>query len=401
MNSAQDAMGADLAPDADEISLLDLLATIGEEKKLISLVTMAATLIGLVVALLIPPTFTARTTLLPPQGQSGVSAAAASLGALAATLGAGSLAKTPEELYIGLLKTDAVADALIDRFNLRERYKAKLAQDARTALASSSRFTADRKSSLITVEVDEKDPAFAAQLANAYVEQLRKLMTRIAVTEAQQRRTYFEQQIDKAKNDLANAELAMKQAQERSGLLSLDAQTQTTIASAAQIRAQIVTREVQARALQPYAGPDNVELRKILSELSSLKAQLARIEGGSAEPASTPGKEGAQALANVRVFRELKYQEAIYSAMLQQLQVARADEARDAPLIQQVDVARPPERKSKPRRAMIVAFALALGLLAGLVLAFVRHALRAARQNPESARRWDAVVRAWSLRRQT
>ena len=384
--------------DADEISLLDLLTTVGEEKKTIALLTALATAIGLAIALLIAPTFTGRTTLLPPQGQGSSSAALASLGALAATVGAGSLVKTPEELYVGLLKSDAVADALVERFKLRERYESKLAQDARLSLANNSRFTADRKSSLITVEVDDKDPAFAAQLANAYVEQLRKLMTRIAVTEAQQRRVYFELQMDKAKTDLANAELAVKQAQDRSGLLSLDAQTQTTIASAAQLRAQIVTREVQLRALQPYAGPENVDAKRLASELASLRAQLSRIEGG---PAETPvaGRDSAQALANVRLFRELKYQEAIYSAMLQQLQLARADEARDAPLIQQVDVAVPPERKSKPRRAMIVAFAFALGLLGGIVLAFVRHAARRARQDPESARQWEAVARAWSLRR--
>jgi tyrosine-protein kinase Etk/Wzc len=399
MNSVQETIPVGPVEADDEISLLDLVTTLGEEKKSIALIAFAATVVGLVVALILPPIFTGRTTLLPPQGQGGSSASMASFGALAASLGAGGLVKTPEELYIGLLRSDAVADAVIDKLKLRERYQAKLPGDARQALAGSSRFSADRKSSLITIEVDDKEPAVAAQIANAYVEQLRKLLTRIAVTEAQQRRTYFEQQIEKAKSDLANAEVAVKQAQDRSGLLSLDSQTQTTISSAAQIRAQIVTREVQIRALQPYAGPENVELRRLGSELASLRSQLVRIEGGTADAAAPAGRESTQALANVRIFRELKYQEALYSAMLQQLQVARADEARDAPLIQQVDVATPPERKSKPRRAMIVAFALAMGLLAGVVLAFVRHAARRARQDPESARQWQAVARAWSLRK--
>lgn len=384
----------------DEISLIELLTGIGQEKRLVAAVTGVGAILGLAIALLIPPTFTARTTLLPPQqSQSASSAVAASLGALAATAGLAGAFKAPEELYVGLLKSDSVANDLVQRFNLKDRYDAKLAQDARRALADRVRFTPDRKSSLITVEVDDKDPAFAAQLANAYVEELRKLMTRIAVTDAQQRRLYFEQQIEKSKADLARAEMAVKQAQEKSGLISLDAQTQTSIATAAQLRAQIVAREVQVRSLQPYAGPENPELRRLLSELAGLRSQLAKIENGPGEAAVANGPDGAQALANVRVFRELKYQEAIYSAMLQQLQLAKADEARDAPLIQQVDAAQPPERKSKPRRAVIVLVSVALGLLLGLGWALLRRAMHRAQEDPAKAQQWHDLARAWSWRR--
>jgi uncharacterized protein involved in exopolysaccharide biosynthesis len=391
--------------DDDEISLLDILTGIGEEKRLVTAVTAVAAAIGLAIALLLPPIFTARTTLLPPQqGQGGSAMMAASLGALAATAGLGGAFKAPEELYVGLLKSDSIANALVQRFNLKERYEQKLAEDARKGLAARARFTPDRKSSLITVEVDDKDPAFAAQLANAYVDELRKMMNRIGVTQAQQSRLYFEEQIEKSKTDLAKAELAVKQAQEKSGLISLDAQTQASIATAAQLRGQIVAREVQLRAVQPYAGPENPELKRLLSELAGLRLQLGRIENGpgaSNPGASNPGasQDGAQALANVRIFRELKYQEAVYSAMLQQLQLAKADEARDAPLVQQVDVAVAPERKSKPRRSVIVLVALALGLLVGLSWALLRRALRRARQDPESAQQWHDLARAWSFRR--
>ena len=401
MTAESNGMALDPGMSADEeISLVDVLTGIGEEKRLIAIVTGVAAAIGLAAALLIPPTFTARTTLLPPQqSQSASSAVAASLGALAATAGLGAAFKAPEELYIGLLTSDSVANDLVQRFNLKERYEVKLAQDARNVLAGSVRFIPDRKSSLITVEVDDKDPAFAAQLANAYVEELRKLMTRIAVTEAQQRRVYFEQQIERSKGDLARAELAVKQAQEKSGVISLDAQTQTSIAAAAQLRAQIVAREVQVRSLQPYAGPENPELRRLLSELAGLRAQLAKIENGPGDGAGPGAVDGAQALANVRIFRELKYQEAIYSAMLQQLQLAKADEAKDAPLVQQVDSASPPERKSKPRRSVILVVSVALGLLVGLGWALLRRAVHRAKEDPARAKQWHDLARAWSWRR--
>jgi len=390
-------------PPGDEVSLIDLLTAVGEEKFTIAGIAAVCTAVGLAVALLLPPIYTARTTLLPPQqSQSSASAVAASLGALAATAGVAGAIKAPEELYVGLLKTDAVANALIERFKLKERYDQSTLVEVRRELAQNVRVSADRKSTLISVEADDKDPAFAAQLANAYAEELRKLMGRIAVTDAAQRRLFFEQQMTKAKDELARAEMAVRQAQDQSGLVSVDAQTQTMIGAAAQIRGQIVAREVQVQALRPYAGPENPDLKRLLSELASLRSQLERMEGGGATPRNgkaTDGKDAKDALANVRLFRELKYQEAIYSAMLQQFQLAKADEARDAPLLQQVDVATAPDRKSKPRRAFIVLGALAVGLMLGLLFAFLRRTAKQVQNSPESAGQWQALVGAWSWRR--
>lgn len=382
-----------------EVSLIDLLIAAGEDKTLIATFAFVAAFAGLVAALLLTPIYTARTTLLPPQQSANASSAmAASLGALAATAGVGAAFKTPEDLYVGLLKADSVADALIERFKLKERYEQAAMVDTRSALTRNVRVSADRKSTLISVEADDKDPVFAAQLANAYAEELRKLLGRIAVTDAQQRRVFFEQQMNKAKDELGRAELAVRQAQDQSGLVSVDAQTQTMIGAAAQIRGQIVAREVQVQALRPYAGPENPDLKRLLSELASLRSQLDRMEGGGAvrEGKSADPKD---ALANVRLFRELKYQEAIYSAMLQQFQLAKADEARHAPLLQQVDVALPPDRKSKPRRAFIVAGALLFGLLLGIMFAFLRRAVRRAKNSPQKVGQWQALARAWSLRR--
>ena len=382
-----------------EFTLVDLLTAIGEEKTLIAGITALAGAVGLAVALLLPTIYTAKTTLLPPQQSQNASAGmAASLGALAASTGIAAAFKTPEELYVGLLKTDTVANALINRFKLKDRYEEDTLVNTRRELARNVRIAVDRKSTLISVEADDTDAAFAAQLANAYAEELRTLMGRIAVTEAQQRRAFFEQQMTKAKDELARAELAVRQAQDKGGLVSVDAQTQTLIGAAAQIRGQIVAREVQLQALRPYAGPDNPELRRLLSELSSLQAQLARMEGGNG--AQRNGKGDAQAaLANVRLYRELKYQEAIYSAMLQQFQLAKADEAREAPLLQQVDVATAPDRKSKPRRAFIVLGCAAAGIMLGLILVFSRRAMRKVRDNPDAAQNWQALADAWSLRR--
>lgn len=381
-----------------DISLVEIATAVGEEKFTIAAVAAVCTAVGLAICLLMTPVFTARTTLLPPQqGQGGGGTMAANLGALAASVGVAGSLKSQEELYVGLLKTDAVANALIDRLKLKERYEQQTLVSTRLALQKNVRIAADRKSTLITVDADDKDPTFAAHLANAYAEELQKLTARLAVTDAQQRRLFFEQQMNKAKDEFAKAEMSVKQAQDKSGLASVDAQTQSMIGAAAQIRGQIVAREVQLQAIRAYAGPENPDLRRLSAELASLRMQLSRLEGGSSSGTDSSGS--ADALSNVRLYRELKYQEAIYTAMLQQFQVAKADEARDGPLIQQVDVAVAPDRKSKPARAMIVLGAAAVGLMLGLVVAFTRRAIRKGRENPQSAESWHALADAWSLRR--
>lgn len=384
----------------DGIDVWDLLIGLGEEKGVVLLVTGAFAVIGLVAALLTEPIFTGRTLILPPQQSQGASAAlSASLGALAGAAGLGGAVKSTEELYVALMRSEAVGLKLSERFKLKDRYQVETHDDVKRMLNTVVRISADKKSSLISVEVDDKDPKFAAELANAYAGELRVLMGRLAITDAQQKRAFFEAQMTKAKDELVKAELAVKLSQERGGLVSVDAQTQSTIGAAAQLRAQVVSREVQIQAARPYAGPENPDLRRMLSELASLKNQLEKLESGSGGNRPVDTAASADSLSNVRIYRELKYQEAIFGAMVQQFQLARVEESKDAPLIQQVDVARPPERKSKPSRALIVILATVAGFFMGTLVAFSRRWIRNAKATPLGATRMKAFARAWSFRK--
>lgn len=389
------SQNAEAVDNQSDIDLIDILTAIGEEKFLIFGISFVVTLIGLVVSLMLTPIFTARTSLLPPQQSVGASSAiSASLGVLA---GLGGFSKTPEEMYVKFIKSESVERAMDERFKLQDRYESKNSDELRKKLDETVRATVDRKSTLINLEVDDADPRFAAELANAYVEELRSLLSRIAVTEAQQRRVFFEKQMGEAKDALSKAEFAVKKSQESGGLVSVDAQTQALISAAAQMRGQIVVKEVQLQALRPSAGPENPELRRVLAELQSLRSQLGKLEGGTGASPSV-AKDFAEGLQNVRLFRELKYQEAVYTAMLQQFHLARADEAKDAPLIQQIDVATPPHKKSKPARALIVIGFALFGLILALCVAFSRRFVRSATADAASAVQFNQLKRAWSMR---
>jgi tyrosine-protein kinase Etk/Wzc len=388
--------------DGPEIGLLDLLTWIGEGKRLIGAVTLGAGVIALAVALLLPPVFTARTTLLPPgnQQQSGSAAALAALGALGGIAG-GLGAKTPDELYVALLKSDSLQRALDERFGLRKRYDVETFESLRKTLPQYVRVSSDKKSGVISVEVDDEDPKFAAELANAHAAEVTKLLGRLAVSEAQLRRTFFEQQLTQTKENLVKAEVGLQRVQEKSGVIVLDKQAEALIGGAAQIRAQIAEREVQLKVLRTGATAQNPDVVRLASELRALRAELARMEsaqGGNAGSAvdMPVGKLPEAAIEYVRARRELKLQETLLESMLRQYEIAKLDEAKEGPVLQQVDTALPPDRKSKPARAIIVLAAVLAALLAGIAWVVTRRymALLTA-MNPNGEQAMQALKRAW------
>jgi capsule polysaccharide export protein KpsE/RkpR len=391
------------------VSLLELLTWVGEGKRLIAGVTLAVAVLAVGVSLLLPNVYTARITLLPPnsQGQSGSAAALAALGALSGGLGglAGLAAKTPDEMYVALLKSDSVQRALDEKFALKQRWDVKTYEQLRKTFAQYVRVAADKKSGVISVEVDDEEPKFAAAMANAYTTEVTRLLGRLAVSEAQQRRVFFEQQLKDTKENLVKAEQRLRDVQEKSGVIVLDKQAEALITGAALLRAQIVEREVQLKVLRTAATEQNPDVQRLNSELRALRAELARMEsaqGGTAGSAvDLPvGKLPEAGIEYVRARRELKLQEALLEAMLRQYEIAKLDEAKEGPVLQTVDVAVPPDRKSKPHRALIVLASTLLALLASSAWIVTRRYSAAARENdPAQAAAWSSFARAWRWRR--
>jgi tyrosine-protein kinase Etk/Wzc len=370
----------------DEISLLDLAIVLAKHKKLVFGLPFLAAVIAAGITLLMPNIYTARAVILPPQQQQ--STAAAMLGQLGALAGMAPSAlgiKNPNDLYVGMLKSRTIADALIERFGLKELYEKETLDDTRKALARNTKVTAGRDG-LIVVEVDDKDPGRAADMANAYVEELEKLTGKLAVTEAAQRRLFFERQLAQAREELANAEQAFRRTQEKTGLVQLDQQGRAMIEAVANLRAQIVAREVELAAMRSYATETNPEFVKVQQELSSLRTELSKLERGAGTGGDflVPTRSiPAAGLEYARKYRDVKYAETIFELMAKQFELAKMDEARDAAVIQIVDRAVPPDRKSRPKRSLIVILTGILVGLACMILAFASEGVQRARADPE------------------
>jgi uncharacterized protein involved in exopolysaccharide biosynthesis len=380
-------------PEDDEISLIDLATALGEEKQTLFGIPAITTTLAIVYALLAPPIYSAKTVILPPQQQQSTAASMlASMDALAGLAGAASGIKSPDEMYIAFFKSQSLQNDLIARLNLKTHYESESQDDARKSLESAAKISSDKKSGLISIEIEDKDPKFAAALANAHVEALSRMLGKLAVTEAQQRRMFFEDQIHKTQIALNAADSNFRNLSAKGGLPVTDVLAQVSITASATLRGQIAAKEVELSALRQFATAQNPDMQRIASALAALRGQLSQLESGGSQT-SHISKTGQEAIV---ALRDVKTQQAVLEVLVKQYEMARVDEAREGPLLQQIDVAQPPERKSKPKRALIVVLAGLAGLFLGVLIAFIRRALRKASENSDSASQMAALKRAWS-----
>lgn len=409
-DSASAPARAKISVDRDDISLLDVMIVVAQRKSLILKITALAALVSAAVSLVLPKHYTASVLLLPPQQNSSLGAQLASqlggaLGGMAALAGGsgGSLLKNPNDMYVAMLQSRSVEDAMIDRYGLMQEYGKTYRSDARKAWEKHATVDGNNKDGLIHISVWDWNPSRAAELANGYVDQFRKLSENLAITEAGQRRMFFQQQMEHAKNDLANAEVALTQTQEKTGLIQLDSQARALIESAATLRAQIVAKDVQIQAMKTYATGENAQLIEAQQELDGLRAQLARMGGNQDIPGSAilppKGQMTAAGMEYVRRLRDVKYYETIFDILARQFEIAKLDEAKEGAVIQVLDPAIPPDRRSFPKRMWIVVGGTCGGFLIGIAWALISNALNGIQGDDEQRRKFQALRSALRSRR--
>lgn len=389
-------------PEEDEISLLDLLIILARRKWFIVKIAFSFGVVALVVSLLLPKQYTALTTVLPPQQSSSLGSALASqlgnLGSLGALAGSSVGLKNPNDMFVAMFKSRTVEDAMIKRFGLMDEYRQKYMSTARKAFEAHSTVEAGLKDGLILISVQDKDPKRAAEMANGYVEEYRKLSQTLAIGEASQRRLFFEQQLEQVKDKLVDAEEALKETQQKTGMIQLDSQARALIESAASLRAQIAAKEVQLQAMKTYATNENSGVVEAQQELDSMHAQLAKL-GGSADDNSAglilpKGTVSQAGLEYIRKLREVRYNETIFGILARQFEVAKLDEAKEGALIQIVDPAVVPDYKSFPKRGLITIIAALAGFVIGIFIVLLQAALSRLKQNPEQRARLNSLRQA-------
>ena len=357
------------AQDGDSISLAALLEIVKRGRRTIlrsGLVTLA---LATILAFVLPFTYTATASFVPPGSNSSMSSAAALMGQLSSLGGASGLlgGKSQGDLYAGILKSHTIARAMVERFHLKNAYHVKKESQAEKILASKSLFEIGVKDSIVTINVTDNSPERARDLAQGYLQALQAASANLALTESSQRRLFYEQRLAKEKDDLANAEVALKQQEEKSGLIAPAGQTASNIQALAQIQSQITERQTRLAALLHDETEENPDVLRAREEINSLQAQAAQMERGAVaghfgrfSTAQVP----EAALEYIRKARDVKYHETVFEILAKQYEAARLDEAKDAPL-QVLDQPTVPDTKSGPPRSIIMAIGLIFGLLLG------------------------------------
>lgn len=347
--------------DTPGMSLTEMLAALRSHLILLVVGPLMAGLAALGITILIAPTFTAITTFLPPQqAQSGAVSALASLGSLTGLAGGMAGISSPGERYVALMQSVTLSDRIIDQFKLMDVYEKDFRVDTRKSLAGNVRIALGKKDGLITVEVDDRSPQRAADMANRYVDELRSMTGSLAVTEAQQRRAFFERQLQQSRDKLAQAQQALQASGFNPG--ALKAEPKAAAEAYAKLRAEATATEVRLQTLRGSLADNTPEVRQQQNALAALREQLARTEQAT-DTTGSPDYIGK--------YRDFKYQETLFELYARQFELARVDESREGALIQVVDIAQVPEKKTKPKRAIIAVVTtvtVGLLLLAGVLL---------------------------------
>lgn len=387
MNDAQTIKQNTSAGEGSELSFIDLLIVLARYKRMLVMSVVLAASLAAGVSYLLPAIYVANVKLLPPQQQqSGAAALLSQLGGAAGLAAGVAGIKNPNDVYIGMLTSRTIADRLVAKFDLKKVYETSSPEEARMFLARNTMITVG-KDGLISLEVEDRDRERVALLANAYVDELQHLTKNLALTEASQRRLFFEQQFELAKNRLARAEVALKQALGKGGVISVDAESAAIVQTGARLRAQISAKEIELESMKAFVTPNNPEYRRTEEALNSLRNELLKLENGrESEVRDNAGAAGG--FENIKLLRDVKYYQTLYEVLAKQYEFARLDEAKDHAVVQVLDPAVVPERRARPKRALIVVMASLAAIFACFAVIFVAEVKRRTKESPRMAMKW-------------
>jgi len=358
----------DITPNNGEVHLLDYLIILAKHSRMIIFVSAAATVLTYLVLFILPNKYTATARLLPPQqnltlsGQlleilgGGISPGGGSSGMGG---GMGSMVpsllglKSPGEVYVSMMNSDTVGNRIIASFNLMKLYNTKFIEDARKILSKNAKIMAGKKDGLIVIEVTSNTPKQAAEMANAYIEELERLLQGLSNQEAKGRLAFLEKERLQASQNLTKAEEAVRRFSEQNSVLQIDTQTKGALEYIARLRADIDSKEVSIQVLRQQATPYNYDVVRLQTEIKGLKEKLRTAEcqydSNLTDVCLPTNKTPGLALEYIRLYREAKFQESLYQLYIKLVEIARMDMARDLAVIQVVDTAKPPEKRSNAR----------------------------------------------------
>ena len=372
------------AGEALSLKLTRFLRMCWERRRSVLAIFSIGTLMSLMFAFLLPEGFTSTTTLLPAESASSSSrlmSLMASSGS-AASLGSAALGLTiPGEVYVSILESRNVADALITRFNLLNYYHVRLMVDARKSLAGDTKIETDRKSGLISVSVTAASPILASNIAQQYVVELNRVVNESSTSAARRERIFLEGRLKDVKQDLDDSSRALSQFSTKSRTIDMPSQARSMVDAGLKLQGELIEGRSQLAGLRQTYSEDNSRVRAVEARNAELQRQINELGGVSQKDSSRQNADQstypsadelpALGLTYYDLARKVRVQEALWEALTKQYETAKVEEAAETPNLRILDQANIPERKSRPQKRLILTIGAFLSLLIALVSVFI------------------------------
>jgi capsule polysaccharide export protein KpsE/RkpR len=370
------------------------LRLLWERRQWLFRIAIYAFIASAVFALLIPSRYESTARLMPPDNQSGsglaMAAAAAMSGATGSSGGGGGLSgiagdllglKSTSDAFVGILGSRTAQDALIQKFDLKKRYRDRRMEDARKALASRTSISVDRKSQIISITVTDWSPQIAAAMGQAYVDELNRLVAELSTSSARRERIFLEGRLQGVNHDLEVAEKNFSQFASKNTALDIKEQGKAMVEGAAMLQGQMIAAESQLQGLRQIYSDNNVRVRSIQARIDELKKQLEKLGGKGESVTEVSSQPGDSMYPSIRklpllgveyadLYRDAKIQEVVLESLTKEYEMAKVEEAKEIPTVKVLDVPNVPDKKSFPPRSLIVLLGTGLALCAGALYLF-------------------------------
>jgi uncharacterized protein involved in exopolysaccharide biosynthesis len=370
-----------------------------EHRRFVAAVVLRGTLLAVIVALLIPTRYESETKLMPPDQRSGAlgmlsamtsslsgsSEGGAGMGGALGTVGDLLGLKTSGALFVSMLHSDTIQDALIDRFDLRKVYGVKTYKAARKKLASRTEIGEEKKSGVISITVSDHDPQRAADMAHAYVDELNHMVVNLDTSSAHRERVFLEDRLKVVRKDLDASSKAFSEFASKNTAIDIKEQGRAMVSAAAVLRGQLIAAQSELSGLEQIYAPGNVRVRALQARVEELQRQLQKLGGSAGDDSSGPNSD--QMYPSIRqlpvlgvpyynLYRDQKINETVLEILTREYEMARIEEAKEVPTVKVIDVAKRPETKSWPPRALITIGGAVLSFFLAAAWLFGREAWR-------------------------
>lgn len=375
----QYSIGESLGPGPQEGGFYRSVELLWDQRRLVLRWILAGAVLALILAFVVPSKYESTTRVLPSDttseaammmaGGAAAGAAVPNLGMMSDLLGM----KTPGALCAAILRSDTVLDGVINRLDLRKVYSVKDYDKARRKLAERTIISDDKKSGIVTLTVTDHDPNRAAALANAYADELDKVLQNLNTSSAHREREFLEQRIEVVRNNLSAAEKQLGQFSSKNSALDIKEQGKAAFEVAGKVEGELIVAQSELQGLRQIYGPDHPRVKSAEARVAQLRAAADKLGSTSGDSENDLRFLSISRLPVVGVtyadlFREVKVQETIYEALLKQYEISKVEEVKETPRLKVIDNGKVPARKSSPRRLLWLLAGTALGFLVGAII---------------------------------